>query len=64
MRVYMAVTAHYLARSDAANRPLLLCSELIGFLPIPGQHFAQELAKSLLYVTDCAGISNKVIIII
>jgi len=65
MRSYAAVTAHYLSQSTGSkDRPaqgtLELRSALIGFLPIPGRHFAQDLAKGLVYVTDRAGITNKV----
>ena len=61
MRSYIAVTAHYLHRTPGAARgPLQMCSNLIGFLSMPGRHFAQDLAKGLLYVTDRAKITDKV----
>ncbi|KAF8592631.1 hypothetical protein K439DRAFT_1610400 [Ramaria rubella] len=42
------------------NGPLKLQLALIGSLLMLGRHFAQDLAKGLIYVTDRANITNKV----
>jgi hypothetical protein len=60
----MAVTAHYLIRSPS-NSPevkghLELRSALIGFLPVPGRHFAQDLAQALIFITDRVNITDMV----
>ena len=65
MRAYSAVTAHYLRRTASPNSRvgqgrLELHSCLIGFLPMPGRHFAQDLAKALVFATDRAGITDNV----
>jgi hypothetical protein len=66
MRAYCGVTAHYIVRGKSSGNcsnskgDLILRGSLIGFLPVPGRHCGQDLAKSLLYVTDRAGISAKV----
>ena len=67
MRAYIAVTAHYLERKIPPNDrnakgTLKLTSALIGFLPMPGRHYGQELAKGLLFVTDRAGITEQVLL--
>jgi hypothetical protein len=62
-RAYVGVTAHYLIRPRSGNgRPgdLILKASLIGFLPIPGKHCGQDIARSLLYVTDRVEITSKV----
>lgn len=65
MRSYIAVTAHYFARlPEASNRgekgTLNINSDLIGFVPVAGHHFGMQLARTLLFVTDRAGITEKV----
>lgn len=58
MRAYLGVTAHFLRRMKD-GKPVLQ-SALIAFLPTPGRHTGQILAKALLKVTDRAGITEKV----
>jgi hypothetical protein len=69
MRAYGTVTAHYLRRESTSMSPagkgeLALHAALIGFLPMPGRHFGQDLAKGLLFITDRANITEKVCIYI
>jgi hypothetical protein len=65
IRAYIGVTAHYIVRVklSASRSELVLRASLIGFLPIPGKHRGQDIAKSLVYVTDRAKITDKVHII-
>jgi hypothetical protein len=65
MHAYAAVTAHYLLRgststSQTSKGELSLQGSLIGFLPMPGRHFGQDLAKGLLFITDRLDITEKV----
>lgn len=62
MRAYLGVTAHFMRRTNKASSQgkLVLKSALIAFLPTPGRHTGQVLAKALLKITDRAGITGKV----
>lgn len=65
MRAFLGVTVHFLRRvyspnSRHARGMLKLESGLIAFLPMPGRHTGQELAKALLRVTDRAEITGRV----
>ncbi len=57
MKAYMAVTAHWLQnislqQSGALQSKLILRSDLIGFVHIPGSHTGERLAKVFLYILD------------
>ena len=65
MRSYIAVTAHYCSRltetsSCGENGELKMNSDLIGFVPVAGHHFGMQLTQTLLFITDCCGISHNV----
>lgn len=63
-RSYLGVTAHYLVymkTNSGGKGELLLQSALVGFLPIPGKHRGQDIARSLLVITNRAKITNKVV---
>jgi hypothetical protein len=63
MRAYFGVTAHYLVHVNSSvgtNGVFILRASLIRFLPVPGKHHAQDIARALLFVTDCAEITDKV----
>ncbi|KAF8479842.1 hypothetical protein JB92DRAFT_2837756 [Gautieria morchelliformis] len=64
MCAYGAVTAHYLCCGSVSTSldgrgELALHSTLIGFLPLPGFHFSQDLAKGLLFITDRVNITDN-----
>ncbi|KAF8531073.1 hypothetical protein JB92DRAFT_242654 [Gautieria morchelliformis] len=42
---------------------LALHSALIGFLPMPGHHFGQDLVKGLLFITNRVNITDKIMFI-
>jgi hypothetical protein len=57
MKSYMAVTAHWLQKvslqqSKTLQPKLTLCSDLIGFVHIPGSHTGERLAKVFLHILD------------
>jgi hypothetical protein len=57
MKAYMAVTAHWLQKVSAQqpatlHSKLTLCSDLIGFVHIPGSHTGERLAKVFVYILD------------
>jgi len=65
MKAYMAVTAHWLQQvslqqSERLQPKLNFCSDLIGFVHIPGTHTGDRLSKVFLYIIDRLEISNKV----
>ncbi|KIJ52825.1 hypothetical protein M422DRAFT_242757 [Sphaerobolus stellatus SS14] len=67
MRAYTGVTAHYIVRMRATasggKGQLILKASLVGFLPLPGKHCGQDIAKALLHVTDRAKITPKILFI-
>ena len=55
MKAYMAVTAHWLQKGliqQSKTSKLTLCSDLIGFIHIPGSHTGDRLARVFLYILD------------
>ncbi|GJJ10160.1 hypothetical protein Clacol_004386 [Clathrus columnatus] len=63
MKAYAGVMAHYAVQiksGTCGKGDLILQASLIGFLPIPGKHRGQDIARSLLFVMDRAGISDKI----
>ncbi len=64
MKAYMAVTAHWLQnislqQSGALQSKLILRSDLIGFVHIPGSHTGERLAKVFLYILDCINLGKS-----
>lgn len=57
MTPFMAVTAHWLENSSDG---ISLCTNLIGFHYVRGNHTGERLADTLLNVTDRLNITNKV----
>jgi len=64
MRAFLGVTGHYIVYEKPAllggKRDLILCTPIISFSSPPGQHRGQDIGKSLVSLTDRAGISGKV----
>jgi hypothetical protein len=52
MKAYMAVTAHWLQKDSLQQSKLTLCSDLIGFVHIPGSHTGERLAKVFVHILD------------
>jgi hypothetical protein len=65
MKSYMAVTAHWLQQvsiqqSDRLQRKLKFCTDLIGFVHVPGSHTGDRLSKVFLYILNRLNIGKKV----
>jgi len=65
MKSYMAVTAHWLQcvslwRSERPQPKIILCSNLIGFVHVPGSHTGERLSEVFLYIVDRLKISKRV----
>jgi hypothetical protein len=52
MKAYMGVTAHWLQKVSLQQSKLILCSDLIGFVHIPGTHTGDRLAKIFVHILD------------
>lgn len=52
MKAYMAVTVHWLQKASLQQPKLSLCSDLIGFVHIPGSHTGERLAKVFVHILD------------
>jgi hypothetical protein len=55
MKAYMAVTAHWLQKipsQQSKASKITLCSDLIGFVHIPGSHTGERLAKIFVHILD------------
>ena len=55
---YLALTAHWIAE-DSKTASLSLCSALIAFHCLRGNHTGESLGCTILYLLDCAGIMTK-----
>lgn len=51
MKSYMAVTAYWLQKNSLQSK-VTLCSNLIGFVHIPGSHTGERLAKVFVHILD------------
>jgi hypothetical protein len=52
MKPYMAVTAHWLQNTFQQQSKLILRSDLIAFIHIPGSHAGERLAKVFIHILD------------
>jgi hypothetical protein len=62
-KAYMAVTAHWLEKISLQRGPqpkINMCTDLIGFVHIPGSHSGEHLAEAFLFVLDHLKITKKV----
>lgn len=62
---YMAVTAHWLEKATISNRlqsRISLCTDLIGFMHVPGSHTGERLAEAFLLIIGHLKIAKKVYI--
>jgi hypothetical protein len=57
---YMAVTAHWLEQVSLQQQKVNLCTDLIGFMHIPGAHTGERLAEVFLWIIDCLKLDKKV----
>lgn len=62
---FMAVTGHWLQATliDTPAGPqymLTLCTDLLGFLCVPGHHDGEHLTTAFLYIIDRIEIASKV----
>jgi hypothetical protein len=65
---YMAVTAYWLEKtslldSESSQQQVNLCTDLIGFMHIPGNHTGEHLAEVFFWILEHLKITKKVRII-
>ena len=64
-KAYMAVTAHWLEKtslqmSGRLQQQINLCTDLIGFVHLPGSHTGERLAEVFCWVLERLKITQKV----
>ena len=65
LTLYMAVTAHWIEAHDHMGTrgqmyKLNLCTDLIGFIHVPGQHTGIHLKSAFFHIMDRLNITSKV----
>ena len=61
---FMAITAHWIMLMASAQNltQLTLCTDLIGFIYVPGRHTGEHLAHAFLYTLDRIHVTEKVVL--
>jgi hypothetical protein len=60
MASYLALTAHWLSPGGTRGRPADLRTALIGFRLLKKKHTGNNIARTIVYLLDRAGITAKV----
>ena len=61
MQSYLALTAHWIFL-DKTSGCLLLKAALIGFHHLKKKHMGNNIARTILYLLDRAGVTSKVFV--
>jgi hypothetical protein len=59
---YLALTAHWISEGNSSGS-LSLKTALIGFHQLKKRHTGKNIARNILHLLDCAGITSKVIFV-